>query len=1034
MDEPRPGLYEDVISERLASHLAKLEADLVQKRRLEPAEADAYVGRYVALLVRRALASRGGQNPENVQRVRHLANALIEAIHTYAPDALDGDDEIDPASELLLAVMEPSATPLPPRAPERPDTPLTSSALLVNGTGQPRLGIEIIKELASAESVDLVSAFIKWHGFRVVEKALRELVGRGGRLRIITTTYIGATDRRAIDALVDLGAEVRVSYDTRMTRLHAKAWLFRRGPLSTAYIGSSNLSKSALLDGLEWNVRISRSEQPHLVDTFAATFDDYWDDPSFERYDPVADAQRFDESISLARGVKPDASVEISPLHVRPYPFQQEVLDKLDAERRVHGRLKSLVVMATGTGKTVVSALDYLRLRDAGTVDTLLFVAHRKEILDQSRRTFRNVLRAGDFGERYVDGEIPTQWRHVFASVQSLAQLDLSKIGQDHFSIVIVDEFHHAEAPTYERLLSHLRPKILVGLTATPERTDGKDVRSWFDGRIAVELRLWEALERGLLSPFQYFGIGDDVDVSGVAWTRGRYDQAQLASLYVANRDRAAKVIAAARAKVEDVRRMRALGFCVSVEHARFMASQFHEAGIPSVAVSADTDAETRRRALSDLGAGRVNCVFAVDLFNEGIDVPAIDTVLFLRPTESATVFLQQLGRGLRLVDDKACLTVLDFIGHQHAKFRFDRRYRALTGASRRGIKREIEGGFPVLPAGCHIELDRVAREIVLGNVQRALHLSWRDMAAELQTLGPVDLRRFLDETMLELEDVYRDRDSAKGWLGLQRAAGQRQPAAGAAGPQPDFRRMLHLDDPERLGFIAGLLDGTVPTDVRSMSVREQRLLTMLHFGLWGGGRSANELEAGLSDLLGTEARDELSQLAEVLQERMSRVTHESAIKSVPLRVHATYSRDEALAGFGVNNPNSVREGVKYVKPERADMLFVTLQKTEEHFSPTTMYRDRAISPDVFQWESQSTTTIRSKTGQRYLTHDELGSSVHLFVRETRRTALDVASPYVYAGQAHYQSHRSERPIEIMWRLERELPADVFHSARAVAG
>ena len=229
MDELRPGLYEDVITERLAVRLARLEADLVQRRRLEPAEADAYVGRYVALLVRRALASRSGQNPENVLRVQELANALIAALHTLAPGALDGGEEIIQSSELLLAVMEPSTTPAGPQAPERPDTPLTSSALLVNGTGQPRLGLEIIKELASAESVDLISAFIKWHGFRVVEKALRELVGRGGQLRIITTTYIGATDRRAIDALVDLGAEVRVSYDTRMTRLHAKAWLFDAG-------------------------------------------------------------------------------------------------------------------------------------------------------------------------------------------------------------------------------------------------------------------------------------------------------------------------------------------------------------------------------------------------------------------------------------------------------------------------------------------------------------------------------------------------------------------------------------------------------------------------------------------------------------------------------------------------------------------------------------------------------------------------------------------------------------------------------------
>ena len=335
--------------------------------------------------------------------------------------------------------------------------------------------------------------------------------------------------------------------------------------------------------------------------------------------------------------------------------------------------------MATGTGKTVVSALDYERLRRSGAVDTLLFVAHRKEILDQSLRTFRNVMRDGAFGEQYVGGAIPREWRHVFASIQSLTQLDLGHLAPDHFSMVIVDEFHHAEAATYRRLLAHVRPEVLVGLTATPERTDGEDVRGWFGGRIAVELRLWEALERGLLSPFQYFGVADDVDVSTVTWARGRYDQAELARRYVANRDRAAKVIAATREKIADVRGMRALGFCVSIDHARF-----HGRAVRGQLASRRS--RSRRRlpqttgggALEGLRDGRINAVFAVDLFNEGLDVPAVDTVLFLRPTESATVFLQQLGRGLRLSDDKACLTVLDFIGHQHAKFRFDRRYRAL--------------------------------------------------------------------------------------------------------------------------------------------------------------------------------------------------------------------------------------------------------------------------------------------------------------------------------------------------------------------
>ena len=822
-----------------------------------------------------------------------------------------------------------------------------------------------------------------------------------------------------------------MSYDTRITRLHAKAWLFNRGHLSTAYIGSSNLSKSALIDGLEWNVRISRSEQPHLVDTFAATFDGYWNDPSFEEYDPERDFQRFDQSIREARGAAPVGASEVSPLHVRPYPFQQEVLEQLQAERELHDRWTSLVVMATGTGKTVVSALDYERLRRSGAVDTLLFVAHRKEILDQSLRTFRNVMRDGAFGEQYVGGSIPNEWRHVFASIQSLTQLNLGRLAPDHFSMVIVDEFHHAEAATYRRLLSHVLPRALVGITATPERTDGEDIRGWFGGRIAVELRLWEALERGLLSPFQYFGIADDVDVSTVSWARGRYDQTELARRYVANRDRAAKVIAATRDKVADVRGMRALGFCVSIDHARFMAAQFAESGIPAVAVSAGTAADERRTALEGLRDGRINAVFAVDLFNEGLDVPAVDTVLFLRPTESATVFLQQLGRGLRLSDDKACLTALDFIGHQHAKFRFDRRYRALTGASRRGIERQVAGGFPVLPAGCHIELDPVARDVVLKNVRSSLRMSWKDMAAELKSLGPTSLLRFLEETMLDLEDLYSDK--SKGWVRLQEAAGLRSPRAPGA-VWPDFRRLLHIDDPERLDLIKRMLRGELRGTVPSASKREERRLAMLHFALWGAARNPTEMDVGFREVFGTEARDELRELAAVLENGLARVTHRGGSEAVPLRVHARYSRDEALAAFGITNPNSVREGVRYVEPERADLFFVTLQKTEEHFSPSTMYRDRAITPDLFQWESQSTTAVGSKTGQRYINHHDHGSSVHLFVRETRRTSSDMAAPYLYAGQAQYASHRNERPIEFIWRLERELPADVYHAAKAVAG
>ncbi len=1031
----RPGLYEDLITEALERALAPIDPQLVERQRLDPGDSAAVIGRYLAALVTRALRAHEGEDAEAVGRQVELANRIIASLHEFAPDAFGGAEALGPRHDLLMALLAPSATPGKRRPPDRPATPLSSSALLVNGRDQPSIGAEVVRELDSAASVDLLSAFIKWHGLRLVKDPLARLRERGGAIRVITTTYMGATDRRALDMLVDLGAEVKVSYDLRTTRLHAKAWLFHREHLSTAYVGSSNLSRTALTDGLEWNVRLSAVEQPHLLGTIAATFDDYWHDPSFEPYAP-ADAARFDAEIAAARGGRP-MDLAISPLVVRPFPYQTEVLERLDAERQVHGRRRSLVVMATGTGKTVVSALDYRRLREAGTVDRLLFVAHRKEILEQSLRTFREVMRDGSFGELYVDGHRPDEWQHVFASVQSLSGIELGQLDPRRFSMVIVDEFHHAEAATYDRILSHLEPEVMLGLTATPERTDGGDVTRWFGGRIAVELRLWEALERGLLSPFQYFGVADDVDLSGVAWKRGRYDLAELGAIYASNGARAAKVIEAVERVVGDVGAMRALGFCVSVDHARFMAERFRSAGIPAIAVSAETPADDRRSALRGLADRRVNAVFAVDLFNEGVDVPEIDTVFFLRPTESATLFLQQLGRGLRLADGKACLTVLDFIGNQRAEFRFDRRFRALTGTTRRGVERQIEDGFPYLPAGCAIRLDRVSREIVLGNVRRSLRLPWRELARDLRAMGPgTDLRRFLEESGLELEDLYRNGKSP-GWLGLLRRAGF------ADGPSDELdgllvqgiRRLLHVDDVERLASLRAIASDEAAMGTPAHE-RARRLRAMLHYSLWGAGTPVASAEERIAALRRAPQRiDELRQVADLLDDRRLRVTRPlAAHPDVPLAVHARYTRDEIAAAFGITNPASFREGVRYVRPERADLLLVTLNKTEEHFSPSTMYRDRAITPDLFQWESQSTTTLRSPTAQRYLNHDREGSSVHLFVRESKVSVLGVAEPYLYAGPAHYEGHRNERPIEITWRLETDLPADVFQAARAVAG
>lgn len=1041
MDPPRPGIYEQLITSGLAARLERLDADLVHTGELDPADAHEALARHIHALARRALLSARGSDAAAVARQVALANRIAASIDEGLANHALADDVRE-----LHEIMAPRAgVPDDPVPLARPDVPLSTGALLVNGRGQPRIGAELIKELASADRVDLVCAFITWHGVRIIEGAVRDFLRRPGtHLRVITSTYMGATERRAVDRLVEIGASVRISYEAHATKLHAKAWLFHRDSgYSTAYVGSSNLSKTALVDGLEWNVRISAVEQAHVIDTFAATFDDYWDDVRFERYDasPAA-AARLDEALR-GQGRRPGAGDDqpFSPVEVRPYPFQQEILDRLHAEREVHGRTRNLVVMATGTGKTVVAALDFRRMHAAERVRRLLFVAHREEILTQSRATFRHVMRDREFGELLVGGERPRRWEHVFASVQSLAGLELEReLAPDHFDAVIVDEFHHAgpETRTYARLLEHLRPAVLVGLTATPERMDGQDVRAWFGGRVAVEMRLWEALEQGLLAPFHYFGIHDDTDLASVRWTRGGgYDVGQLTNLYTANDMRLRIVLDAVRATVADIAGMRAIGFCVGIDHARWMAERFARAGIPARALTSQNTPAERRDALAALRAREVNVLFTVDLLNEGLDIPDVDTVLFLRPTESATVFLQQLGRGLRHADGKPCLTVLDFIGNQHARFRYDLRYRALTGVSRRGLEREVAHGFPALPAGCHIALDEYSQRIVLGNVRRSLRLNRRELAQELARLGDVPLTAFLHETGLEPEDVYRT--GAGGWAGLRRAAGLEERPAGPhdAALGKAIGRLLYADDTERVEGWGRAIAGARPPDAPALPARERRLRAMLHHRLWGNAAPVGDVATGLERLWAEPARrDELGEVLGVLRARIARVAPALAeATAVPLHVHARYSRDEALAAFGMPNPGSVREGVKWLAEEGADVFFITLDKAEEHYSPTTMYEDRAITPELFQWESQNATSSDSATGRRYIEHRGRGSSVHLFIRENKVSDGNLgAPPYLYAGTADYVSHTGDRPMRIVWRLHRPLPADVFRIARVAAG
>ena len=1039
------GIYESLVTRALAREIEKLTS--VGLRADQPAVDDAewpsVLSKHIAGVVRRALLSA----PEGRPRLE-LAERLLELVESPAP----ADEYIDPPVRLLRAVQHSQPGPGKPHLPS-PVLGVGQSDLLVNGRGEPNLLHSLRSEIASADRIDLVVAFIKRTGLRPLLEPLTVARERGVRIRVLTTTYLGGTDERAVNDLVDLGASVKVSYDLSMTRLHAKGWLFERNTgFHTAYIGSSNLSHSAMTQGQEWNVRLAAAQTPELVDKFRAAVAAYWDDPAlgFEAYErSSALEERLARALREARGGgRFDLADDLSPFTIRPLPHQEVILEDLAREREVYGRHRNLVVAATGTGKTAVAAFDYQRLA-AGAPTTqrprLLFVAHRAEILQQSRRMFRHVLRSGDFGELLTGDHRPEQWRHVFANIQSLSADRLRGIDPEAFDMVVVDEFHHAAASSYVALLDRMRPRVLLGLTATPERMDGQDVLGWFGGHIASELRLWDALEQKLLSPFHYYGAGhESLDFRKAGWSNGRYTTEGLDKVLTGDTITMDWVIAQIHDKVTDPRRMRALAFASTVKHAHFVADRLRRAGIAAVALDSGTPKSQRDQALADLRDGQIQVVVTVDLFNEGVDVPSVDTILMLRPTESITIFLQQLGRGLRRDEGKDVLTVLDFIGFQDRRFRFDLRFRALTGVTRSQLIAAVEDGFPYLPAGSYITLDRVAQDAVLENVKAHVPSSIKALVddvlrhAQAREVNRYRLGEYLDDAVADLTDVYR----RTTWTSVCRQAGLETVAGAASGTDEEaslLKRvgaLAHIDDLPRLRAYRRLVSGS--TGPRS--AHDDVLANMLMFTLWPALRVDSPYE-GLDRLRRFPAVvDELLQLWEVCEQRIPHVTYPltGSLSVSPLQVHGRYTREEMLAGIlwarsGTNPrvPKGHAAGTREVSELAMDAFDITWRKTEKAYSPTTMYQDYAISPSEIHWESPNALAYDASTTRRYVEHESRGRSILLFARESKQ-GQSGTQPLLFLGPATYLHHEGSRPVSFRWRLDRPMPTEFYETARVV--
>ena len=1045
----RFGIYEKLINQALQKKLDDIPEQCKYVSKIDGAEASRILADYLADIIKAGLDDVAEKNDESkkISSQVELVNQIIDTISKNTKEDIYSSEVVGKEAEQLLALLDQKDPSLvvnkggkgkTAKDMIRPETSIAQSSLFTGDEKEPQIQSEFKKEIASADRIDFLVSFIKWSGLIPLLKDLQEFTNNGGTLRVITTSYMGATDVKAIEELRKLpNTTVKISYNTKNTRLHAKTYVFHRNNgFSTAYIGSSNLSSAATTSGMEWNIKITEVDQPDVMKKIAVAYETYWHSSEFEEY---TEEQKQKLATALSNEKYHESNDKFKYIvDVNPYVFQQEILDKLEAERKVKGHYRNLIVAATGCGKTVIAAFDYKRFckEHQDHPCRLLFVAHRKEILLQARETFRAVLKDANFGDLFIGNITPASMDYLFLSKDTFYSRkdDFMKMDNTYYNYIVVDESHHMPATTYKDFLEFFKPQILLGLTATPERMDGKSILSYFDNRIAAEIRLPEAVERGLLCPFQYYGVSDNVDLSSLKWSKGGYDKNELTNVYAIKteiaRKRADLIVNSIFKYLSDINEVKGLGFCVSKEHAKFMSDYFNEREIPSAFLTSESPDEIRNSIKDQLSSGKIRFVFVVDLYNEGVDIPAVNTILFLRPTESVTIFLQQLGRGLRLSEGKDCLMVLDFIGQANKRYNFEDKFKALLGKTKYSVAKEAQNGFSHAPKGCYIQLEKQATEYILKNIKETCGntagLISRISTFEEDTGLELSLKNFLEYYHLDPRQIYKFSSFSR--------------LSVSAGKKADFNEDLEdilkkamarfaiADSRRWVRFIVDQILSGPKREYEEMNALEKRMFQMFYVTIWQKAYSSedDECKKNYDELIHSIVmKNELRELLEYQFDKIDFVDDEVDLGyESPLDVYCTYTCDQLLIAMEVLKPGDVREGTKYLKEKNTDVFLVTLNKSDKDYSPSTLYNDYSISDSLFHWQSQSTTSVNSPTGQRYSHHRQTGTRILLFVRENKKDSITGgAEGYTFLGLADYRSHEGSRPINFIWKLRKKIPA-----------
>lgn len=909
---------------------------------------------------------------------------------------------------------------------------LTSKETSLINNNEIKVYSRIIKNLDDCSEFKFNVAFVVFGGVQILLDKLKELENKNIKGKIITTNYMDTTQIDAIRKILKFkNVEVKV-YDSKESKigLHAKTYIFKKDNNSKVIIGSSNITRNGLITNCEWNVEMEYSNESISFCEIEEEFEKLWET-----------SKDFDESLFDNKNYKV-IEKQLDELQiVDKNKIQEQALQKLE-ELRLNNKNKALVIAATGTGKTFLSAFDVEQFN----AKKLLFLCHRWEILDGAIKTFKTIF-PNKVHEKF-NGELKWNNSFVFSTVQTMTN-KYQEFDKESFDYIIVDEAHHCASKSYQFIFEYFKPKFLLGLTATPERYDGKDIYQKFDNNIALNVRLKNALDENLLCPFNYFGVSElsSIDLSNVDISNVKTYEKKLMI-----KERVDLIIDKLNFYINPYQKLKCLAFCASVDHANYMSDEFNKLGKKSICLSGDANPDFRSKAIKEFKDGNIEVIFTVDIFNEGIDIPEVNTILMLRPTESPTIFIQQLGRGLRKFANKEFVTVIDFIGNHKNVYNLAFSFGADYLYDKKSIKDFVESDFQNFSKFSFFKIDQIAKERILENIEsinfddkKWITKTYEIFKSNISNGNNLKIPMWLDylnsDTSPDIVKFIKKSDNKSYYDFLEKIVKEnvKQLSKQESNILRTFESFLPLKRNYEFTILneintKGVFDTInfdkelfINFDNESFKSSVSNLL-LKHFDKKEKLKYNQIIKFIDNKLYFKEEVNDLKNkdnfirryFNELFIYGLNKYNNENNKDEInKIKLWETYSRNQILAMFNFDKEySSVREGVKKIKNNY--LIFVTLDK-QDMKNELHKYKDCFIDQLHFQWESQNPTSIESETGQNLINHKNRNINLHIFIRNDKKD-----KPYYYFGKADVLSYSGSKPIRFNLKFQKIIPNHIY--------